>query len=71
LGTAGFNDGNLEPCFREALGGPAAGGAGADYEDIEIGFIFRSHSGRGFFTANIETRMLTTETGNVKDGNRI
>jgi hypothetical protein len=36
LGAAGFDDGDVEACFGEALRGPAARGAGADYEDVEI-----------------------------------
>ena len=36
LGATGFDDGDVEAGFGEALGGPAAGCAGAYYEDIKI-----------------------------------
>jgi hypothetical protein len=36
LWAARFDDGDVEAGFGEALCGPAAGGAGADYEDVEI-----------------------------------
>jgi len=36
LRATGFDDGDVEAGFGEALCGPAAGGAGADYEDVKI-----------------------------------
>jgi hypothetical protein len=36
LGAARFDDGDVESGFGEAFCGPAAGGAGPDYQDVEI-----------------------------------
>ena len=48
LRAAGFEDGDVEPGFGEALAGPAAGGAGA-YHDYVV--FLRCRFSQGFDTA--------------------
>jgi len=43
LRAAGFDDGDLEAGCGEALGGPASGGAGTDYQYVEGGVFVSRH----------------------------
>ena len=56
LGTAGFDDGDVEASFGEALCGPATGGAGADHEDVEICWRVGSGHLRWSRSSRIETQ---------------